>query len=351
LERAKDWVGDLFPMVELSKQEEERALRLHREAVVVDTHCDTWMHGGGGGGRREEPRRLGERSERGHLDIPRMVEGGVTCQTFAVYTGRAPVVADATYRALQMVERFWAEADSNPVFDAVTGVEGIREAKRGGRVCGLLSLEGAEPLMGDVAMLRVFHRLGVRMVSLAWNWRTPFADGLAAKRSGGRLTDLGVEAVEEMARLGVLLDVSHLADSVFWDVVEVSKKPFIASHSNARAVCDHPRNLSDDMIEALAERGGVMGLNFAPAFVVEGGEGASVERLVDHCDHIVGLVGPDHVGLGSDYDGIGAPPRGLESVDKLPNFTRELVRRGYSDEDVLKILGGNHLRLFQKVIG
>jgi len=234
---------------------------------------------------------------------------------------------------------------------AVTTSGEILKAKKEGKVCGLLAMEGAEPLMGELAALRVYHRLGLRMLSFAWNYRTPFADGLGAKRSESKLPELGVQALEEASRLGIVFDVSHLTDSVFWDVCDLMKKPFIASHSNARALCDHPRNLTDDMIKALADNGGVTGMNFAPAFVTKEGKDADVSRLVDHIDHIVKLVGPDHVGLGSDFDGIGNPPKGLEDVSKMPNITRELVGRGYSDEDILKILGGNHLRVFKQVIG
>jgi len=186
------------------------------------------------------------------------------------------------------------------------------------------------------------------MISLTWNWRTPFADGLAAKRSESKLTDLGVEALQEMDHLGIVFDVSHLCDSCFWDVVDVKKGPFIASHSNCRAVCDHPRNLTDDMIRALADHGGVMGMNFAPAFVDK--EKATVAKLVDHIDHVVDIVGASHVGLGSDFDGIGSTPEGLEDATKMPNITRELVGRGYSDEDIKKILGENHLRVFKEVL-
>ena len=337
-------------MIELSKAQEERAMRLHRKAVVVDTHCDTLMQflpqGWG-----QPARKLGERSDKGHIDLPRMVEGGVTCQTFAIYTGRRAYVPEAPLVAMQMVDKFYTEIESNPGIVAVTTHDEILKTKKEGKVCGLLAIEGAEPLMGDIAVLRVYHRLGLRMLSFAWNYRTPFADGLGAKRSESKLPELGVQALEEMDRLGILFDVSHLADSVFWDVSDIMNKPFIASHSNARAVCDHPRNLTDDMIRALADHGGVMGMNFAPAFVTEEGKDADVSRLVDHIDHIVKLAGPDHVGLGSDFDGIGSTPAGLEDVSKMPNVTRELVGRGYSDEDIMKILGGNHLRVFKQVIG
>jgi membrane dipeptidase len=295
------------------------------------------------------PRRLGERSNRGHIDLPRRVEGGVDCQTFAIYTGRQEGEPWALRTALQMVDVFDRECEANEGIVQVRSYSEILEANRAGRVAALLSIEGAEPLMGDLGVLRVFHRLGVRMLSFTWNWRTPFADGLAAKRAGSRLTDLGVEALRELERLGIVFDVSHLSDSCFWDIVDVKEGPFVASHSNCRAVCDHPRNLTDDMIRALADHGGVVGMNFAPAFV--DGEKATVERVVDHIDHIVDLVGPDHVGLGSDFDGIRATPRGLEDVSRMPEITKELVRREYHEDDIRRILGGNHLRLFREVMG
>jgi membrane dipeptidase len=230
----------------------------------------------------------------------------------------------------------------------VVDVGGILAAKEKGLCSGLLAIEGAEPLMGDLAVLRNFYKLGVRMISFTWNWRTPFADGLSASRANSKLTDLGITAIEEMDRLGIVLDTSHISDTCFWDANDVKKGPFIASHSNSRVICDHRRNLTDDMLVALADHGGVAGMNFAPDFVAK--EGANVEKLVDHIDHIVKKVGPDYVGLGSDFDGIGTPPIGLEDASKMSNITRELVHRGYEEEDIKKILGGNHLRVFREVL-
>lgn len=333
-------------MVDLTKSQEERAMKLHKEAIVIDTHCDTLMQFLPQ--RRSQVRKLGERSESGHIDLPRMIDGGVTCQTFAMYTGTRPLVPEATLRALQMVDAFYEGIEANEEIVAVTSPDEIVDAKKAGKVTGLLAMEGAEPLMGDIGLLRVFYRLGVRLLSFAWNFRTPFADGLNAKRSESKLPDLGVMALEEMDRLGMVFDVSHLCDSNFWDVCEVVKGPFIASHSNCRELADISRNLSDDMIRALADHGGVMGLNFGASFVHK--DNATVETLVDHIDHIVELVGPDHVGLGSDFDGIRATPKGLEDVSKMPNVTRELVKREYSDEDIYKILGGNHMRIFKEVM-
>jgi len=341
-------------MVELTKRQEERAKRLHKEAMVIDTHCDTLMRLLPQRGPRKA-RKLGERSEEGHIDLPRLIEGGVTCQTFAMYTGNRPIVPDATLNALKMVDVFYESVKRNDEMVAVTKAEEILNAKKQGKVAGMLSIEGAEPLMGDIGLLRVFYRLGVRMLSFAWNFRTPFADGIGAKRSESKLPELGIQALEEMVNLGMVFDVSHLCDSNFWDVADVMDGPFIASHSNCRALSDHPRNLTDDMLKALAEKGGVTGMNYAPSFVVprdkiNAGYKPTIEDLVNHIDHIVKVVGINHVGLGSDFDGIGQPPTGLEDVSKVPNITRVLVKRGYSDEDIKKILGGNFLRVFKQVL-
>ena len=334
-------------MSEITKAQEKRAQRLHGEAIVIDTHCDTLMSYLPQRGRPK--RSLGERSEHGHIDLPRMIDGGVTCQTFAIYTGNKPIVPDATLKALQMTDVFYEGIEANDGIVAVTSADEIVAAKKAGKTTGLLSVEGAEPLMGDIGLLRVFYRLGVRMLSFAWNYRTPFADGLGAGRSESKLPELGIQALEEMGRLGMVFDVSHLTDSNFWDVADVVNGPFIASHSNCREISDIPRNLTDDMIVAIANHKGVMGLNFGAGFVHK--EKATVATLVDHVDRVVEVAGIDYVGLGSDFDGVSQLPEGINDVSDLPNITRELVKREYSDEDVLKFLGGNHLRVFREVIG
>ena len=335
-------------MVKLTVSEEKRAVELHMESLVVDTHCDTLMQLIPQYFRGSEPRKLGERSDRGHIDLPRLVEGGVDCQCFAIYTGRQENQPGALKSALQMVDVFDRECKANTMIKQVYSYDDILKANESKKVGALLAIEGAEPLMGDLGLLRIFYQLGVRMISLTWNWRTPFADGLAAKRSESKLTDLGVNAIREMERLGIVYDASHLCDTCFWDVVEIKKGPFIASHSNCRAVRDHPRNLTDDMIAALADHKGVMGMNFAPDFISE--EKPTLEKLVDHIDHVATLVGVDYVGLGSDFDGISSTPEGLEDVSKMSNVTKELMRQGYSDGEIIKILGGNHLRVFKEIL-
>jgi membrane dipeptidase len=331
--------------------------KIHFDSIVVDTHCDTlkcmlpvftrprdsmW-------GDRSKVG-MGARSSLGHIDVPRLREGGVTCQVFAVSGERSRTPSHSLRTALEMIDRFYGECEANrEAIVPVTTHDEIVQAKRAGKVAAMLSIEGADVLEGSVEVLRVFHRLGVRMVGLVHSIRNELADGVADRRTRGGLSELGVQAVGELNRLGMIVDVSHLNDEGFWDVLELSRDPVIASHSNARAVCDHPRNMTDDMIRALAEKGGVMGMNFAPGFVHP--KRATLAGVVDHMDHIVGLVGPGHVGLGSDFDGIPSTPVGLEDVTRMPGLTEELVRRGYDEEDVRKILGGNHLRLIKAVCG
>ena len=332
-------------------------MEIHRDAIVVDTHCDTlkclsplftrardamWVDRSAVG--------LGSRADVGHVDIPRLREGGVDCQVFAISSLRDRTPPFALRTALNMLDVFYAECKKNrDRIVPATSHSDILRAVRGGKVAALLSIEGADVIEGSLGALRVFHRLGVRMVGLVHSRRNLLADGVTDSKTGGGLSEFGVEVVEELNRLGILIDVSHLSDAGFWDLVDVTRASFVASHSNSRAVCDHPRNLTDDQIRALADRGGVMGINFAPAFVHP--THATVERVVDHIDHIVDLVGADHVGLGSDFDGIPATPEGLENVSKMLNITRELVRRGYPEEDIRKILGENHLRVFREVVG
>ena len=332
------------------------AVKLHREAVVVDTHCDTlkcllpeftrnrdsmW----------DDRSDLGmcARSNLGHVDAPRLLEGGVDCQVFAVSSERSRTPRHPLRTALEMIERFHRECEACDILTPVTSSGEILEAKRNGVAAGLLSIEGADVIEGRIEMLGVFHRLGIRMVGLVHSLRNQLADGVADRRTGCGLSELGVQAVEELDRLRMIIDVSHINDEGFWDVLDHTKHPVIASHSNSRAICGHPRNMTDEMIVALAENGGVMGINFAPSFVHP--TLATLQGVVDHIDHIVDLVGPDHVGLGSDFDGIPSTPVGLEDATRMPYITDELVKREYNEVDIKKILGGNHLRLMKQVVG
>jgi membrane dipeptidase len=293
---------------------------------------------------------FGRRSQRGHIDLPRLKEGGVDLQVFAISGERDPTPVYSLRTAMEMIEAFYTECENYPkLVSPVTNYAEIIQANKEGKIAAMLSIEGSDVIEGRISMLRIYHRLGVRMVGIVHSLRNLLADGVADNRTKGGLSNMGVEAIEELNRLGMIVDVSHLSDAGFWDVIEISKDPVIATHSNARAVCAHSRNMTDEMIKVLAEKGGVMGMNFAPDFVHKAKP--SVATLVDHIDHIVDLVGPEHVGLGSDFDGIPSTPQGLEDASKIPAITEELVKREYSEDYIRLILGGNHLRLIKQVVG
>lgn len=334
------------------------AEKLHRESIVIDGHCDTIL---GLCGRQGAPGRkkrdFFQRNATGHIDFPRLVEGGVTCQVMAVYIEPEFKPTRSARRALEVLDTFYALVDESEHFKLATRAVDIEEAKAHGNVCGLLSIEGGEAVEGSLNLLRSFYRLGVRAIGLTWNQRNDIADGVGEKSAGSGLTDFGISLVKEMERIGMLVDVSHLSETSFWAVNKVSERPFIASHSNARALASHPRNLTDPQIEALAKKGGVIGVVFCPSFVDDDPAKVSLGRLCDHIDHIKRVAGIDHVGLGSDFDGYGSPLGGRDAqnvvvsdVSQMPKITEELLSRGYTEEEVKKVLGGNWLRVYKEVL-
>lgn len=321
---------------------------LHFSSLVIDSHCDTVLRVI----RSQGAFRLRDEHTEGHVDIPRLKKGGVGLQFFAAYIGPEYKPDRSIKRTLQLLDCLYTELDDNQdSLHLVLDSGNLEEARRLGKIGVLLSIEGGEALEGDIAMLRVYHRLGVRALGLTWNERNQIAEGVGDCRSGGGLSAFGVKVVEEMNRLGMIVDVSHLSEPGFFDVLEVSRHPIIASHSNSRAVCDHVRNLTDKQIKALAENGGVMGLNMAHEFIVAGGH-PTIDHVIDHVDHVANLLGNTaHIGLGGDYDGITKPPIGLEDMSKYPALTDALLRRGYNEAQVRQILGENHLRVIKTVIG
>jgi membrane dipeptidase len=330
-------------------------LDLHKRATVVDAHIDTLldiMVPPARPAKFPTPRKFGERSTKGHVDLPRLLEGGVDLQVFAAYIQPEYKIERALHRVIQLIDLFHQTVSMHQdKLSLFTKVTDVYEAEKGGKIAAMLSIEGGEAVEADLGILRMLHRLGVRAMTLTWNERNQIADGAAEGRTKGGLTNFGVELVSEMNRIGMVIDVSHISDAGFFDVIETSNAPIIASHSNCRALCNHRRNMTDEMIRRLAEKDGVMGMNFAPAFVDVNKEKVTLERVLDHVDHVVKMVGVDHVGLGSDFDGIESTPKGLEDVTTMPYFTEGLVKRGCREEDVFKILGGNFLRVFKKVIG
>lgn len=329
--------------------------KLHDSSIIFDGHCDTLIDLREGERKfteRHEPDPEGELTESRHIDLPRLLEGGVTAQIFACFVRDQFLPADATNEALRLIDAFYGAVDDslNGLSLATTAAE-VERAKAKGKVVGVLSLEGAEALEGDLAILRVFYRLGVRALGLTWNHRNQAADGVGETRTGGGLTEFGVKLVCEANRLGIILDIAHLAPAGVRDVLKLSDAPVVNSHTCARALCDHPRNLTDEQLEGVAATGGLGAITFVPNFLADNGEGAALARVLDHIDHMVKVMGVEHVGLGSDFDGFGGVLPGLEDVTRLPKLTSGLVARGYSHEDVAKILGGNYLRVFRQVAG
>lgn len=292
-----------------------------------------------------------------------MKEGGVTA---AVVTAAADLPGSESLRSvLQNVDAMNLELDeSGGEVVVATSAKEIVEAKRNGKVAFVLGIEGGRPLEGDLALLRTFHRLGIRSVEFTWNYRNMLGEGVGETRGMG-LSDFGARVVEEMNRLGMVIDLSHTSKPTFTQALECSKDPVIASHSNAMALCNHRRNLDDDQIHAIAEKNGVIGINFWPDFVASN---PTIEDLLNHIDYISKLVGVDHVGLGPDYvesaeeksymDFLAESripsqpfPSGVEDITKLKNMTHGLISRGYSDAEIKKVLGENLLRVFRDVIG
>jgi len=212
----------------------------------------------------------------------------------------------------------------------------------------VLSIEGGEALEGDLTMLQLFYRLGVRALGLTWNNRNALADGIREKNSQGGLTDFGISVVKEMNQLGMIIDVSHLAEAGFWDVLEISQEPVIASHSNCRDLHNHPRNLSDTQLKGLAQKGGIVGITLVNEFL--GSASPGMEQVLDHLEHAVAVMGEDYVGLGTDFDGVENPVLGIEEATQWPRLIEAMHKRGFTESMVHKILGKNYLRLLKQIL-
>ena len=318
-----------------------KAVELHRQSMVLDAHCDTLSV------LVEQNRRLGQLSGQGHLDLPRLKKGGIKVQFFAAFI--SPEYKQAPLRrALELIDSFlWEMKENSKDVLHVKNPEEIYQACSSGKVAALLTVEGGECLEGRAGVLQQLYTLGVRGLTLTWNNDNELGNGVNAKKSTG-LTPFGLAIVAELNRLGVLIDISHLSAEGYQDVLKHSSQPVIASHSNCKALCNHPRNLSDEQIRTLAENGGVMGITFVSTFL--GGGKPSLKEVLDHIDHAVAVGGIECVGLGSDFDGTEQLAVGLEDCSFCPALTGGLIARGYGDEDIKKIIGGNFLRVIEKVL-
>ncbi len=334
---------------------------LHQKALTINAHFDLTYD-------IANKRDRGQQKvvERDYLEGFR--KGGFNLIVSALFVHNYFLPEMALRKTLDQISYLFQEMEESPrIMHICKTPSDIWQAKEKGQIGILLAFEGVEPLQNDIHLLRIFYELGVRGIGLTWSRRNYAGDGafFKTKKEGkkGGLTSFGVEVIEMAEKLGMFIDVSHLNDEGFWDVMEIAQKPVIASHSNCRALVDSKRNLTDKQIEALAEKGGVIGMNALSAFVGDISDTRhrlTAEDLLDHVDHIVNLVGIEHVGLGFDFcDNFGnflTMKGSLETYDvldghgSLPEFTAGLLRRGYSDEEILLILGGNFMRVFEATL-
>lgn len=366
----------------------ERARKLHFSSIVLDTHDDTTQR------FFSKTFDISKRNSDGSIDIPRMREGGMNAIFFSIWIDGRTMGPPAVQKALDQIDAVHEVVRKNSK-DLVfcTTADEVRRAHKDGKIAALMGVEGGHMIGNDIRIVRIFGDLGVRYMTLSHFYNDEWADSSTDKPAHNGLTDYGKDIVREMNRQGIMVDISHVADKTFYDALEVSKAPLIASHSSCRAICDHPRDMTDDMIKALAAKGGVIQINYEMSFIDQAYKDASDklsggvvalfdqlkkecgdneeclqkkmnemqkkavaegklphvgwQRIIDHIDHVVKLVGPDHVGLGSDFDGA-SMPEGMEDASKLPKITEALMRKGYKDDDIRKILGGNLLRVMQQ---
>jgi membrane dipeptidase len=378
-------VFPLMPMSSLSRASSgdsisEQARKVHFSSIVLDTHIDVTP-------KLQTSWKFDEEHKDGHIDLPRMRKGGLNGLFFSIYMAGTVTGPKAVNDAIERIAAVHRLAQQLPdqVALCVTA-EDVRKAHKQGKIAALMGMEGGHMINNSLAVLRMYAALGVRYLTLTHSVNVDWADSSGDQPKHNGLTDFGKDVVRELNRLGVMVDISHVADKTFWDAIEVSKAPMIASHSSCRAISGHARNMTDDMIKALAAKGGVIQINYLDQFIdndlfqysqksqplmrelqqkYPGRENldrrreevakqfgpapkASWEKIVEHIDHAVKLVGADHVGLGSDFDG-GSMPVGMEDCTQLPKITEALMRKGYSVSDIKKILGENTLRLLSDV--
>lgn len=317
--------------------------------VFVDSHCDVPI-------RLLKGDDINVRSENGHFDFDRMREGGVDCSFFALYTPNDQEPDSALRTLCEMLACVEDSVSrSGGTAKIASTVDEILENRNRGVLSVALGIENGAPLGMSLSLLRHFRRAGVRYMTLTHNGNNQICDAaLSGEERWGGLSPFGREVVREMNRIGMMVDVSHVSDKTFFDVIECSSSPVIASHSCCRALSDHPRNMSDEMIVALARSGGVIQINFCPLFVDARCDESDPDSLpgyskvVDHIEHVIRLAGAEHVGIGSDFDGIDYTPHGLEDISRIGVVVEELRRRGYDNEVISMITGGNLLRVMRE---
>ena len=353
--------------------------------ISVDSHCDTPS-------QIYRLRDVTTEEDHAHVDFPKMLRGGVDGAFFSLYTSPAKTGDEATGYALELIAGVYDAIErSGGKATLTTSSAQYYENHSKGVVSVFLGMENGSPIRESLPLLRMFHRLGVRYVTLTHNGDNAIGDSCAGNRLWHGLSPFGREAVREMNRLGIMVDVSHGSDETFWDCISVSKAPVIASHSGCRSLCNHRRNLTDEMIRALGEKGGYIGIPLYPGFLSDsfnrdplasalvdevdrieepfikepwredlrrqwyGGQDRlsqlrrpGVKEIVDHIGHAISLAGAEHVGIGSDFDGISVLPDGISSIEDVSAIFDEMRRRGYSEETIEGVSGRNLLRVLDK---
>ncbi len=346
---------DHFP-IQLKHESIENADRIHNEAIIVDSHIDTMMN------VLHENTWLpdidiGENTSL-HADIPKLEEGGINVGFFAAFTeGYYDNNPRSISRTLALIHAlYWMEENNQDHFQIAKTTFDIWNTVQAGKIAAVPTIEGAYSLEehNAIELLHQYHDLGIKAIGFNWNYSNALGEGAnqiygdpARTPSNGGLTQLGAQVAKEMNKLGMVIDVSHMSENTFWDVLEITDAPIMATHSGVKALKNHQRNLTDEQLIALAENGGVVGIVFYPVFLTDN-PSAYVTDIADHIDYAVDLIGIDHVAIGSDFDGSDMPSD-LQSATELYKLTDELQNRGYSDEDIEKILGKNTLRLLLEV--
>lgn len=313
---------------------------IHESSFIADLHCDTV-------GKIVDGIDIRKDNKETQIDLPKLREGGVNLQVFAAWINPRYAPHHCARRALLLIDHIIRLEHEHKEFVLIREPEELKRIKRG-KIGILLAIEGGDAIEGSLELLRNFYRLGVRMMTLTWNKSNLIGDAaLDATKPHGGLSDFGKTVVREMESLHMLIDISHASVKTFWDVYENTELPFIASHTATQAIRKHGRNLNDEQIKAIGERGGVMGIFFLPMYVSRE-KPAKIKHVVQHINHIRDLAGIDAIALGSDFDGMSKRTKGLEHAGKLPALTEALISEGYSGGEVKKILGGNFLRIFKQ---
>jgi len=325
-------------------------VKLHFDALLVDTHNDlVWQVYNKGAD-------FNVRNSFTHSDIFKFKEGGLDLQVFAVWIPLNKVKSsyDFTMSQIDRLKNF--QTQSNSEFEYAKTYDDIIRITGDKKICGLIGIEGGTAVESDIENVQRFFDAGVRYIGLTWNnsnlIATSAKDAVTGGKSGG-LTEYGTEVIKKMNETGMMIDVSHLSEAAFWDVIEKSSDPVIASHSNCYSINPHYRNLTDEQIKAIAESNGYIGVNFYDEFLVQGGKkyGASIDDIISHIDHIKNIAGVDYIGIGSDFDGGISTPSDLNDATQYPELTKKLFEKGYTPEEIKKILGLNFLRVYKQVCG